>query len=86
MRERKRTRSGFNIRDMKTLRYALAALLLVAVPVHADEGEKKPAAEKKAAKKSDKNIFQKAESNTGYFLNRNNIWTRHSDDKKKKKE
>ena len=53
----------------------------------ADDGEKKkPTAEKKASQKkkaaakksagSDKNVAQKAESNTGEFLHRNKIWTR----------
>ena len=65
----------------------LLALLLVAAPLHAaDEGEKKKTAtEKKASQKkaaakksagSDKNVFQKAESNTGNFLHQNKIWTR----------
>jgi hypothetical protein len=42
--------------------------------------EPKPAAKKsdkaKPAAKSDKNVFQKAESSTGDFLHRNKIWTR----------
>ena len=68
-------------------RLLLAALLATAQVYAADEGErKKPATQKKAsqqnkaaAKKSsgsDKNVFQKAESNTGDFLHRNKIWTR----------
>jgi len=71
---------------MKTGSSLLLAVLLTAAQVHAaDEGEKKKAAaekkasQKKAAKKgtgSDKNVFQKAESNTGNFLHSNKIWTR----------
>ena len=70
-----------------TIAVMLAALLVGSLAHAADEGEKKkPAAEKKKpAKKSDsdKNVFQKAESATGDFLNRNKLWTTHPDNKKK---
>ena len=46
--------------------------LLGAVVALADE--QKPA--KKPAAKSDKNVFQKAESSTGKFLRENKIWTK----------
>jgi len=88
MLERRRTRNGFNMWNMKTL---FALLLTVPLAAFAADDakkpeKKKPAAEKKAAKKSgsDKNVFQKAESNTGDFLNRNKLWTTHPDNKKKK--
>ena len=61
---------------MKTSSSLLLALLLVAAQVQAaDQGEKKKPAAKKSAG-SDKNVAQKAESNTGEFLHRNKIWTR----------
>jgi hypothetical protein len=75
---------------MKATLAVLLSALLAAAQVHAADDTKKPAAkkEKKAAAKkpgdSDKNIFQKAESSVGDFANRNKLWTRHSDDKKKK--
>ena len=50
----------------------LLALLLTASAALADE--QKPA--KKPAAKSDKNVFQKAESSTGKFLRDNKIWTK----------
>jgi hypothetical protein len=53
--------------------------LLLALPAVAEDKkpeEKKAAAKKKTAAKSDKNVFQKAESSTGKFLHDNKIWTK----------
>ena len=56
----------------------LVSLALVLGLAHADE--QKPAAKKsekaKPAAKSDKNVFQKAESSVGKFMHDNKIWTR----------
>jgi len=73
---------------MKPRLALLLAAMLAAAQLHAADDAKKPAPkkEKKAAKKSagsDKNVFQKAESSTGDFLNRNKLWTTHPDKKKK---
>ena len=57
---------------MKTTTAILLALLLGAGAALADE--QKPA--KKPAAKSDKNVFQKAESSTGKFLRDTKIWTK----------
>jgi hypothetical protein len=57
---------------MKTTTAILLAALLGAGPALGDE--QKPA--KKPAAKSDKNVFQKAESSTGKFLRDNKIWTK----------
>jgi len=62
---------------MRATTALLLSLMLAAGPALADDP--KPAAkksEKKTAAKSDKNVFQKAESSTGDFLHRNKIWTR----------
>ncbi|HYR34951.1 MAG TPA: hypothetical protein VEQ87_11710 [Burkholderiales bacterium] len=53
----------------------LLCLALAAGFARADE--EKPAAKKpKPAAKSDKNVFQKAESSIGDWAHRNKIWTR----------
>jgi hypothetical protein len=53
----------------------LLCLALAAGFARADD--EKPAAKKpKPAAKSDKNVFQKAESSTGKFLHDSKIWTR----------
>ena len=57
---------------MPTTTSILLATLLAASAALADE--QKPA--KKPAAKSDKNVFQKAESSTGKFLRDNKIWTK----------
>ena len=57
---------------MKTPTFILLATLMAAGAARAD-GEK-PA--KKPAAKSDKNVFQRAESSTGKFLRDNKIWTK----------
>ena len=63
--------------SMRLLIVSLA--LLVALPAVAEEKkpeEKKKTAAKKPAAKSDKNVFQKAESNTGKFLHDSKLWTK----------
>ena len=57
---------------MKAKTTILLAMLIAAGAALADE--QKPA--KKPAAKSDKNVFQKAESSTGKFLRDNKIWTK----------
>jgi hypothetical protein len=65
---------------MRLLIVSLA--LALALPAMAEdkkpEEKKKTAAKKAPAKsdKSDKNVFQKAESSTGKFLHDNKIWTK----------
>jgi len=62
---------------MRVTTALLLSLMLAAGPGLADEP--KPAAkkaEKKAAAKSDKNVFQKTESSVGDWAHRNKIWTR----------
>lgn len=54
---------------MKTIAIALLALALAGTAAAED---KKP--EKKPAAKSDKNVFQKAESSVGSWANRNKVW------------
>ena len=72
---------------MKPLLALLLALALT--PAHAEEkkAEAKKSSKAKPAAKSDKNVFQKAESSTGKFLHDNKIWTksesRSSGDSKK---
>jgi hypothetical protein len=70
------------------MRTLLVLLVLLAVPGFASAEEKKPeekkaatkkpAAKKSAAKsaKSDKNVFQKAESSVGDAAQRSKIWTK----------
>ena len=60
---------------MRTTTCLLLAALLGAPPALADEQKPAKKSEKKAAK-SDKNVFQKAESSTGKFLHDNKIWTK----------
>ena len=68
---------------MKTIGIALIALA-VAGTAAADD-DKKP--EKKSAAKSEKNVFQKAESSVGSWANRNKIWvTRKKKSEKDKKD
>ena len=57
---------------MKAKTTILLAMLIASGVALADE--QKPA--KKPAAKSDKNVFQKAESSTGKFLRDNKIWTK----------
>ena len=57
---------------MKTTTAILLAALLGAGPALGDE--QKPA--KKPAAKSDKNVFQKAESSVGKWAHDNKIWTK----------
>jgi len=59
------------------------ALMLALAPAHAEEkkaeakkAEAKKAEKAKPAAKSDKNVFQKAESSTGKFMHDNKIWTK----------
>jgi hypothetical protein len=67
---------------MKTLGIALLALALAGTAAAED---KKP--ENKPAAKSDKNVFQKAESSVGSWANRNKIWvTRKKKSDKDKKD
>ena len=63
---------------MKTI---LAVVLAFAMAgAYADEkksdAKKSDKAKAKAAQKSDKNVFQKAESSIGDWAHRNKIWTR----------
>jgi hypothetical protein len=67
------------------MRTLLVSLVLLALPAFALAQEKKPeekkaAAQKKAQKKpaakSDKNVFQKAESAVGDAAQRSKIWTK----------
>ena len=63
---------------MKTMLALILALSLGVV--HAQEKKsdtkKSDKAKAKAAQKSDKNVFQKAESSIGDWAHRNKIWTR----------
>lgn len=68
---------------MKTKLAPLLALAFAFGAAHAEE-EKKPAKPKPAARKSDKNVFQKAESAIMDSAHRNKIWVQHSKNKKKK--
>ena len=67
---------------MKILGIALLALAVAGTAAAEDKKEKsKPAA------KSDKNVFQKAESSVGSWANRNKIWvTRKKKSDKDKKD
>jgi hypothetical protein len=66
---------------MKTIGIVFLALSLAGTAAAED---KKP--EKKPAAKSDKNVFQKAESSIGDWANRNKIWvTRKKKSEKDKK-
>jgi hypothetical protein len=66
---------------MKTIGIVFLALALAGTAAAED---KKP--EKKPAAKSDKNVFQKAESSIGDWANRNKIWvTRKKKSEKDKK-
>lgn len=63
------------------MRTLFAVLLVLCVGVaHADEKKadtkKSAKAKSNAAQKSDKNVFQKAESSVGDWAHRNKIWTR----------
>ena len=67
---------------MKTIGIALLALALTGSAAAED---RKP--EKKSAAKSDKNVFQKAESSVGDWANKNKIWvTRKKKGEKEKKD
>ena len=70
---------------MRTVIALLAALSLGAA--HADEKKadtkKSEKAKAKAAQKSDKNVFQKAESDIGDWAHRNKIWVRSGKSEKK---
>ena len=67
---------------MKTIGIALLALALTGTAAAED---RKP--EKKSAAKSDKNVFQKAESSVGDWANKNKIWvTRKKKGEKEKKD
>ena len=66
---------------MKILGIALLALALAGTAAAEDKKPEKPAA------KSDKNVFQKAESSVGSWANRNKIWvTRKKKSDKEKKD
>ena len=76
---------------MKTTSCLLLALLLsVGGAANADEPKpdaKKPEKAEKKAKssdKSEKNVFQKAESSVGKWANDNKIWVTHPDKSGKK--
>ncbi len=60
---------------MKTTTSILLAALLAAGAAHADEQKPAKKSEKPAAK-SDKNVFQKAESSVGKWAHDNKIWTK----------
>jgi hypothetical protein len=63
---------------MKTAWIAALALALAAGPALGDE-------QKPEKKKSDKNVFQKAESSVGDWANRNKIWVTRKKKKEEKK-
>jgi hypothetical protein len=68
---------------MKTIWIAFLALALAAGAAAAEDKKEKA----KPAAKSDKNVFQKAESSVGDWANRNNIWiTRKKKSEKAKKD
>ena len=77
---------------MKTAACLLLALVLAAGSASADEpksdAKKSEKAEKKAKSsgKSEKNVFQKAESSVGKWANENKIWVTHPDKSGKKSE
>jgi hypothetical protein len=54
------------------MKQAALLILLVALGAHADETKKS----EKPAAKSDKNVFQKAESAIGKWAHDNKIWTK----------
>jgi len=60
---------------MKTITVILLAALLAAGTALGDEQKPAKKAEKPAAK-SDKNVFQKAESSVGKWAHDNKIWTK----------
>ena len=60
---------------MKTITVILLAALLAAGPALGDEQKPAKKTEKPAAK-SDKNVFQKAESSIGKWAHDNKIWTK----------
>lgn len=67
---------------MKTIAIAIFALSLAGTAAAEDKKQ-----EKKPAAKSDKNVFQKAESSVGSWANRNKIWvTRKKKSEKDKKD
>lgn len=62
-------------------------LCLCTAAAFADEAkksEKKSERKAKPAAKSDKNVFQKAESSVGEFANKHKIWVTHPDKSGKK--
>lgn len=59
---------------MRTTTCILLAALIGAHPAFADE--QKPKKSEKPAAKSDKNVFQKAESSIGKWAHDNKIWTK----------
>jgi hypothetical protein len=61
----------------------IAALVLALAAGSAAADDQKP--EKKQAAKSDKNVFQKAESSVGDWANRNKIWVTRKKKKDEKK-
>ena len=67
---------------MKTLWIAFLALALAAGSAMAEDKDKKS----KPAAKSDKNVFQKAESSVGEWANRNKIWVTRKKKSEKKKD
>ena len=77
---------------MKTTACLLVALLFAAGAINAEEpkpdAKKSEKAEKKAktSGKSEKNVFQKAESSVGKWANDNKIWVTHPDKSGKKSE
>lgn len=70
---------------MRTVIAVLLALCMDAA--HADEKKadtkKSARAKSNAAQKSDKNVFQKAESDIGDWAHRNKIWVRSGKSEKK---
>jgi hypothetical protein len=68
---------------MKPIGIVFLALALAGTAAAED---KKP--EKKSGAKSDKNVFQKAESSVGDWANRNKVWVTHKkkSEKDKKKD
>ena len=67
---------------MKTFWIALLALVLAIGSAAAEEKDKKS----KPAAKSDKNVFQKAESSVGEWANKNKVWVTRKKKAEKKKD
>ena len=70
---------------MKTILALVIALAMGAASADEKKSDSKKSekAKSKAAQKSDKNVFQKAESDIGDWAHRNKIWVRSGKSEKK---